>query len=353
MAKRELKAISLFSGMGGLDLGLKAAGFDICAQVDNDPNCIETLKINWPKLPIMEEDISTLSGDDILQRAGIKKVEVDLVAGGPSCQAFSRSNEGKRKGTKDARGKMIFEFERIIREIKPRAFIMENVPGLASSNDGEDFKKILTNYEGMKYHIFWKVLNAAEYGVPQKRKRLFLVGFKENVKFAFPQKTHGDDDGLKPFATAGEALKDLDDGVTHDANVTIGGKYGHLINDIPPGMNYLYYTKRYNPKKALFKDRSKFWTFLLKLDPEQPSTTIQAQPWSSVGPFHWRNRRLTLNEIKRLQGIPDSYIISGVKGNGNERCSPAWIQVGNAVPPKLGEVVGKQAALHLLNRITF
>lgn len=348
MEKRELKAISLFSGMGGLDLGLKAAGFRIYAQIDNDPYCVGTLKINWLNVPIIEEDISTLSGDDIL-RAGIKKAEVDLVAGGPSCQAFSRSNEGKRKGTKDARGKMVFEFERIIGEIKPRAFIMENVPGLVSSDGGNDFKKILLNYAKLKYHVFWSVINAVEYGIPQKRKRLFLVGFKEKINFSFPKKTHGNDDKLEPFATSGEVLSDLDDGVTHDGKTTIGGKYGYLLNDIPPGMNYLHYTKRHNPQKSLFNDRSKFWTFLLKLDPEQPATTIQAQPWSSVGPFHWRNRRLTLNEIKRLQGIPDSYVVSGVRGNGNEYCSPAWIQVGNAVPPMLGEVIGNQVALFLLN----
>jgi len=107
-------------------------------------------------------------------------------------------------------------------------------------------------------------------------------------------------------------------------------------------MNYIYYTREYSKKHVLFKDRSKFWTFLLKLNPNQPSTTIQAQPWNSVGPFHWNNRRLTLEEIKRIQGIPNKYYVSGVRGNGNEYGSNAWMQIGNAVPPKLAEVVGKQ-----------
>ncbi|MEA2033619.1 MAG: DNA cytosine methyltransferase [Euryarchaeota archaeon] len=349
MAKRKLKAISLFSGMGGLDLGLKAAGFKICAQVDNNPYCVETLKINWPTVPVIDNDISTISGKYILQKAGLKKNEVDLVAGGPSCQPFSRSNEGKRKGTKDARGLMVFEFERLVKGLRPKAFIMENVAGLVSSNGGKDLEKILWNYDRLDYHVFHRVLNAAEHGVPQKRKRLFFVGFREEVDFVFPEKTHGNGGKLKPVVTSGEVLRDLDDGVVYDAKTKIGGKYGYLINDIPPGMNYIYYTKEYDPKNALFKDRSKFWTFLLKLDPEQPSTTIQAQPWSSVGPFHWRNRRLTLNEIKRLQGTLDNYIVSGIRGNGNEYGSPAWMQIGNAVPPKLGEVVGRQVATHLLN----
>lgn len=349
MAKRKLKAISLFSGMGGLDLGLKAAGFKICVQIDNNPYCVETLKSNWPMVPVIYDDISTISGKYVLQKAGLKKNEVDLIAGGPSCQPFSRSNEGKRKGTKDARGLMVFAFERLVKELRPKAFIMENVAGLVSSNGGKDMEKILQNYNRLDYHVFHRVLNAAEYGVPQKRKRLFFVGFREKVDFVFPEKTHGKDGKLKPVVTSGEVLSDLDDGIVYDAKTEIGGKYGHLINDIPPGMNYIYYTREFNPKNAFFKDRSKFWTFLLKLDPEQLSTTIQAQPWSSVGPFHWRNRRLTLNEIKRLQGAPDNYIVSGARGNGNEYGSPAWMQIGNAVPPKLGEVVSRQVAKYLLN----
>lgn len=112
-------------------------------------------------------------------------------------------------------------------------------------------------------------------------------------------------------------------------------------------MNYIYYTSEFSKKHVLFKDRSKFWTFLLKLNPNEPSTTIQAQPWNSVGPFHWNNRRLTLNEIKRIQGIPDSYFVAGIRGNGNEYGSNAWMQIGDAVPPKLAEVVGKHVKKYL------
>lgn len=342
MEKATRKAISLFSGMGAMDIGLKWAGFNTRVFVDNDPFCITTLQRNWSSTPVIGLDISDLSGNEILKAAGLKKSEVDIVAGGPSCQPFSRSNEGKRKGTKDARGLMIFEFARVVGEIRPKAFLMENVAGLMSSNNGKDFRKLISKFKGLKYDVHFRVLNAADYGVPQKRKRLFIVGFRKKTNFQFPQPTHGNRDWLKPFVTSGEALKKLDDGVVYDAGDTIGGKHGHLINEIPPGMNYIYYTREYGSKNVLFGDRSKFWTFLLKLDPRQPSTTIQAQPWNSVGPFHWNNRRLTLREIKRLQGIPDRYYVSGVEGNEDEYGSPSWMQVGNAVPPKLAEVVGKQ-----------
>ncbi len=343
--KKRLNAISLFSGMGGMDLGLKKSGFKILIHVDNDPYCVETLRKNWKKTPVISEDISRLSGRKIVRVAGINKKEIDLIAGGPSCQPFSRSNEGKRKGTKDARGLMIFEFARIVKELKPKAFIMENVAGLLSSNKGKDFKKLLAHYKKIKYNVFYKVLNAVEFGVAQKRKRLFLIGFKYKVNFKFPNPTHGNE--LKPFVSVKEVIGDLDDGKVQDGRISIGGKHGHLINKIPPGMNYIYYTSEFSKKNVLFKDRSKFWTFLLKLNSNEPSTTIQAQPWNSVGPFHWNNRRLTLNEIKRIQGIPDPYFVAGVRGNGNEYGSNAWMQIGNAVPPKLAEIVGKQVKLFL------
>ncbi|MFH1325367.1 MAG: DNA cytosine methyltransferase, partial [archaeon] len=152
---------------------------------------------------------------------------------------------------------------------------------------------------------------------------------------------------LNPFVMSKEVIGDLDEKIKHDSKKTIGGKHGHLLNKIPPGKNYIYYTKAGGCKKPLFKDVSKFWTFLLKLDPNQPSTTIQAQPWNSVGPFHWNNRQLTLLEIKRIQGIPDKYFVSGEKGVRDEYASPAWMQIGDAVPPKLAEVVGKQVIKYL------
>src|SRR5436309_1391753 len=156
-----------------------------------------------------------------------------------------------------------------------------------------------------------------------------------------PEPTHAPKDtpgkGRKVHVTAGEAIGTLDDGVDMEGVEAIGGMYGHLMDAIPAGMNYLYYTKRYNPKKHLFRWRSKFWTFLLKMDPSRPSHTIQATPGPYVGPFHWRNRRLTLEEIKRLQGIPASWTVSG--STQPEYTSAAWRQVGNAVPPRLAEAI--------------
>jgi DNA (cytosine-5)-methyltransferase 1 len=334
--------MSLFSGMGGLDLGLKKAGCRILVQIDKNPCCIETLRKNWKSSIILKEDLSRLNARNLLRKLKVRMRDIDIIAGGPPCQPFSRSNEGKRKGIKDGRGFLILKFGDFVKDIKPEAFIMENVPGLLSSNKGKDFRKLLAHYKKIGYYTYYKILNAADYGVPQKRKRLFLVGFKRKVNFEFPPPTHDMSNNLKPLVTAGEALEDLDDGIVYDSRISIGGKYGHLINEIPPGLNYLYYTDRFSSGKTIFKNRSKFWTFLLKLDPSKPSATIQTQPWSSVGPFHWNNRRLTIDEIKRLQGIPDTYYVAGDGHNGNAYTSDAWVQIGDAVPPKLAEVVGKQ-----------
>ncbi len=264
------------------------------------------------------------------------------MVGGPSCQPFSRSNEGNRLGTRDPRGRLIFEFARIVQEVRPTGFIMENVHGLASSNNGHDLKELVRRLSKIGYNVVVAVLNAADYGVPQKRRRLFLIGLANGGTPHFPDPTHNHRDsphnGVEPHVTSGEALADLDDGEDYDGIKTIGGKYGCLLNDIPPGMNYLFYTRRMGHPKPLFRWRSKFWPFLLKLDPDKPSSTIQARPGPCVGPFHWRNRRLTIAEIKRLQTIPDNWSVSGT--HEPAYASPAWRQIGEAVPPLLMENVG-------------
>jgi DNA (cytosine-5)-methyltransferase 1 len=159
----------------------------------------------------------------------------------------------------------------------------------------------------------------------------------------FPTPTHSGphetrknwDTSLGAHVTTGEAIGDLsarDD--LREPNEEVNGRYGHLLPDIPPGDNYLFYTQKRGHPTPLFKWRSRFWSFLLKLDPLQPSPTIQAQPGPYVGPFHWQNRRLRLPEIKRLQTFPDDYEIVGSRRS-------AQMQIGNAVPPLLAEQIAR------------
>ena len=331
-----------------MDLGFHRAGMTIALEIDNDPFCIETLKANRLCTSVMAADLFRVNGNLLLREAGLRKGDVDVVFGGPSCQPFSRSNEGRRRGIKDPRGRLIFEFSRIVKELKPQAFVMENVRGLVSSNGGRDLALLERRFRRMGYRVSYFVLNAADYGVPQCRHRLFVVGL-DGATPVPPEPTHAAKDsprkGLKTHATAKDAIGRLDEGVNRKGGEAIGGMYGHLMDRIPPGMNYLYYTRRHNPKKPLFRWRSKFWTFLLKMDPARPSHTIQANPGPYVGPFHWRNRRLTLEEIERLQGLPPHWRVLG--RTKPEYTSAAWRQVGNAVPPKLAEAVAAKTREYL------
>ena len=186
------------------------------------------------------------------------------------------------------------------------------------------------------------MLNAADYGVPQNRQRLFLIGSHDGTQLELPKATHwGEHERrlppenvakLAPHVTAGEALRGLE--TKPEEGESVNGKWGHLLPEIPPGRNYLHYTEELGHPEPLFRWRSRYWTFLLKLDPNRPSPTLQGQPGPYVGPFHWENRRLRVPELKRLHGFPDDYVLEGTRRD-------AVLQVGNAVPPLLGEVVAR------------
>jgi DNA (cytosine-5)-methyltransferase 1 len=224
MMKNNPKVISLFSGAGGLDIGFHAAGFDIAVAVEQDPSCCKTLRLNMPECPIIEGDITRISTAEILSAANLKPLEAGLVIGGPPCQSFSLA--GKRLGMDEERGRLVLEFIRVVREALPIAFVMENVKGMANWNKGQALKAIEETliepiyFEGKNYHytVQHKVLNAAHYGVPQFRERIFLVGNRVDKKFVFPKETHGSNvkqsdlfgaGALKPYVTVHQAIGDL------------------------------------------------------------------------------------------------------------------------------------------------
>jgi DNA (cytosine-5)-methyltransferase 1 len=188
------------------------------------------------------------------------------------------------------------------------------------------------------------VLNAADFGVPQLRPRLFVVGVpKGNRLPELPEPTHGGHwerrttgSFDRPHVTTGEVLRGL---VTvPEPEEIVRGKWGHLLPGIPPGENYLHYTAERGHPDPLFEWRSRYWSFLLKLDPNRSSPTIQAQPGPNVGPFHWENRRLRVPELRRLFTFPDDFELIG-------RRMSVQAQIGNAVPPLLGQRVAEQVAL--------
>lgn len=187
------KVISLFSGAGGLDIGFENAGFSIAVAVEIDPSCCCTLKTNCPDLPVINKDITEVSSEEILKEGNLAPLEAALVIGGPPCQSFSLA--GLRKGLDDERGKLLFEFVRVVRETLPVGFVLENVKGLTNWDSGKALKLLIeeltkpVEYEGKcyKYTIAEpKVLNAVDYGVPQFRERLILVGNRKGLDFTYP-----------------------------------------------------------------------------------------------------------------------------------------------------------------------
>ncbi|QWE27917.1 DNA cytosine methyltransferase [Polynucleobacter sp. AM-7D1] len=216
--------ISLFSGAGGMDLGFEAAGFEIAVAVELDGSCCDTLRQNRPNTPLIQGDISTLKTGEILKAAKLKPLEAALVIGGPPCQSFSLA--GKRLGMDEPRGRLVLDFIRVVRESLPVAFVMENVKGMQNWHHGEALRAIeeaiaepiLYKRKKYQYQIKHKVLNAAEFGAPQFRERIFLVGNRIEVDFRFPQPTHGVaskqgklfmESNLKPYVTVANAIEGL------------------------------------------------------------------------------------------------------------------------------------------------
>jgi DNA (cytosine-5)-methyltransferase 1 len=344
----ELTAISLFSGTGGLDIGVERAGYRVLASLEYEADAAATLRANFPHTAVLNRDIRSVTTAELLKAAGLRPGEADLLVGGPPCTPFSKSGnwlEYKRTG-KDANADLLDHYLRILSEARPRSFLLENVFGLAYRNHNAFWlKRLLSMFRELGYHVDHRVLLAADYGVPQRRQRLFILGSRDGMPL-FPAPTHSGphetrrnwDETLPRHISSGEAIGDLARRKSlSEPEEVVTGTFAHLLPDVPPGDNYLYFTAKRGHPDPLFEWRSRYWNFLLKLDPKQPSPTIQAQPGPWVGPFHWHNRRLRLAEIKRLQTFTDDYEIVGSRRS-------AQIQIGNAVPPLLAEQIGSSLA---------
>ena len=264
--------------------------------------------------------------------------KADVVIGGPPCPPYSQTRHylvDKAGGFQDEKaGFAVPEYFRAIEEINPKVFLFENVDGFTFKTYQEPMAFVKERSESLGYNITYKVVNAANYGVPQTRKRFICVGVKKELgEFVFPKETHSESGkgNTKKWVTCGEVLADFDNITEEEKSQRPGSKDYELLLKVPPGDNYLYFTAKRGYPNPIFKWKSRYWTFLLKLSPDRPSWTIQASISNNQGPFHWRNRFLRIEEIKRIQTIDDNYILSG-------DFKDQWRQVGNAVPSKLAEV---------------
>lgn len=326
--KNKIKTLSLFSGAGGLDIGFHDSGFEIIASVEVEKLFAETLSNNSGEGKYFSQ--SKVNCIDIRQFDFNE--DIDFIIGGPPCQTFSAA--GRRAsgvaGTTDQRGTLFLEYVRLLKKLQPKGFLFENVYGILGAQNGEAWNDIRNAFSEVGYKLHYRIIDAADYGVPQHRERLIIVGLKEG-EYLFPRPTHGPDSlNQTPHYSAEESLIDVE--IDKNIKTSLGGEFGQLLNDIPPGLNYSFYTEKLGHPNPLFGWRSKFSDFLYKADNEKPVRTIKAQGGQYTGPFHWESRPFDISELKRLQTFPDSYEISGGRGK-------VIHQIGNSVPPQLARVL--------------
>jgi DNA (cytosine-5)-methyltransferase 1 len=326
-------AIDLFSGCGGFSTGLLDAGVRVAAGFDNEKRAIAVYNYNHMYRGSTGHvvDLGEATGRHLLALAGIPTV--DIVVGGPPCQAFSII--GKRQGMEDERGHLIGDFVRLIRELSPRAFILENVPNLARINSGSIYRRVTKDLTALGYCVRAEVLSVADYGVAQMRKRLFMVGIAGARDFPYPPRaTHGERagglfgaEGLRVRPTTRDAIGDLPDVATaraervpnHEATIHSAAMLAAFAK-LPQGAR--------DPKSH--HDR---------LHPEKLSYTLRAGSgnFSPLRPIHYEHDRvITVRESARVQGFADTFIWPDSIPRLQQ-----YRQVGNSVPPPVAAAVAK------------
>lgn len=346
-----VKAISLFSGAGGLDLGAHRAGIQVIAALDYDKDAVATLKANrvFAKTEVFHQSVTNTTARTFEQPIGRRRPSKLVVIGGPPCQPFSKAGywitNSRRLGSLDPRN-MIGHYLRIIDELRPDGFLLENVESILHPTNAHVATYIEDYVTSLGYNLLIYRADALNFGVPQKRRRVFFMGSLKRIS-GQPSPTHGSADErlanlkLLPFERAVDWIARYDTPTYSEPGESFAGQtYAREASQVPPGRNYFALTERDGHPSPRFKANTRFWSFLLKLHPFEPSWTIPAQPGPWVGPLHWNNRRLRGPEIAALQTFPCDYIITGSR-RAIQR------QVGNAVPPLLGEAMLRFLVKHL------
>lgn len=361
-----INAVSLFSGGGGMDLGFKLAGYNIIWAIDNNKNAVATYRENIGK-NIHCLDINNVSLDEI--------PSCDIIIGGPPCQSFSLA--GKRN-VEDARGRLVWRYMEIISHCRPKGFVFENVTGLVSAKNshGEKILTLLENaFREIGYTLSTKVINAADYGIPQRRKRVIIVGLYGERKFLFPPAEYSEDEnqGLKKYISVEDALGDLpissaDDTekeylsapmnhyqimmrkhnrntVTEQTTQRMSDLDKFIIQHVKPGGNYMDIPSDVpSDRIRRLQKEGGHTTCYGRLDPKKPSYTINTyfnRPNVGCNIHYHYDRMITVREAMRLQSFPDWFkIISSSKQGKN-------LIIGNAVPPLLAYKIAKKIKLYL------
>ena len=356
MREADVPVISLFTGAGGFDLGVEDSGGQVRACVEPDPDCVATLVANrrfFRDARIINRAIEDVSTAELLAEARLKKREAALLVGGPPCQPFSKSAywlRTKRRGVRDRRASLLDEFLRVLRESAPEAFILENVASLTHPEHRQLYMAFQQRAHALGYAVNAQLVHAVEYGVPQVRARVFVLGRRGKHPPTFPRPTHWwyprESDvarnRLRSPETAGRWIAPYAGDEHSEEGERLKGRWSTHLKRIPPGWNYKYLTA-WAGHTPVFIAETRYWNFLLKLSPVRPSWTIQANPGPWTGPLHWTGRRLRIPERAALQTFPASY-----KFRGPRRAQVR--QIGNAVPCLLASVITQSLLSEVLGR---
>lgn len=346
-------AIDLFSGAGGLCLGMKSAGVKVVLSNEIEADFAKTHELNFPEVKMINRDIAAVDFRAELKAMGLEPGEVDIVAGGPPCQGFSTVG---KKNLADPRNSLFSQFLRAVEEVRPSYVIFENVSGFKKLYSGSIYRKVLEGLDHQGLDHVSGILNVRDFGAPQSRERTIVLAWRRGLKPVFmPPVTHG---ASRPFLTLMEAISDLpglnpggcgseylcEPKNDYQKSMRSGGvplsehccsKYGErmklVMSRVPPGGSVMDLPEELRPK-GYFKNT------YARLLPDVPSPTITRNfgtPSSSRCIHPFQNRALSTREGARIQGFPDHYVFHGSKTRKN-------LQIGNAVPPVLGEVLARR-----------
>ncbi len=347
--------ISLFSGAMGLDLGLEEAGIEVAIAQDYDPSCVKTIQTNGRK--VVGGDVRHITGEDLCERAGIDSDEVFLVCGGPPCQPFSTA--GARGSMNDPRGSLFMDFKRIIAELKPRFFVMENVKGLLSAPinhvphkerngkpmtgdeaPGTAFQVVRAELKELGYSVIHGLVDAVHYGVPQFRERLIIVGSRDQEEVFIPVPTHFQkhQDTDRRWRTLWQAIGDLEADAGPGASFSTARR--DLLEMVPQGGNWRSLPPALIPAAmgGAYDSPGGKVGFYRRLSYAQPSPTLVTSPVQKstmlAHPTAIPARPLSVKEYARIQQFPDDWKFEG-------DISSRYRQIGNAVPVGLGRAIGQ------------
>lgn len=346
-AKRR-SLVSVFSGIGGLDAGLERSGFEVVYSIENSDSAKSALRRLFPHWPQSRKgDIHDVSGTDLLTETGLRNGDVALLAAGPPCQPFSKASAWARPASRsrDPRASTIPALFRLAAQISPEVVLIENVRELITHGGEGVMRRAFTRLNsqtGGNYNPTIFDIECSAFGVPQKRRRVFIIAHREGLILTPPSPTHGDALGLRRWASTWDAIGHMDNEIW-PKQLQPSGYWADLLASIPEGANYAHHTSR-GSGVPLFGWRTKYWSFLLKLAKGRPSWTLSATPGPATGPFHWRSRRLSFYELAALQTFPAS-CDPGLSLRESQRL------LGNAVPSAIGELLGRLIVRQILGGV--